>query len=37
MTDADIAEFIGYMFAAYATGWGSGYLIYSWKRLTDFI
>lgn len=37
MGDPEIAEFIGYMFASYATGWGSGYLIYTFKRLLDFV
>lgn len=34
---ADIAEIIGYLMAAYASGWGSGYLLLAWKRLTDMI
>lgn len=37
MTEADVLEVIAYMFSAYATGWGSGYLIYAYKRLMDYI
>jgi Na+(H+)/acetate symporter ActP len=37
MGAAEIAEFSGYLFAAYASGWGSGYLIYAFRRLVDFV
>ncbi len=33
----EIAEMTGYMFACYASGWGSGYLIYAFRRMVDYI
>ena len=37
MTDADIQQYVGFLFLAYATGWGSGYVIYVFRRATDFL
>ena len=37
MIEADVLEFVGYCFAAYATGWGSGYLLYVFRRALDFV
>lgn len=33
MTEADFVEMSGYLFSAWVTGWGSGFLIYSLRRL----
>lgn len=35
MSEADVLEYIGYLFVAYATGWGSGFLILTFKKATD--
>lgn len=37
MTETDVAEFIGFMITAYVGGWVSGYLIYVFKRITDYL
>lgn len=37
MTAADVAEYIGYLFLAYASGWGSGFLFYGFKRALDYL
>lgn len=35
MSGAEVLEYIGYLFLAYSTGWGSGFLILSFKKLSD--
>ncbi len=37
MTEADVVEFVGYLFGAYATGWTSGYFVLTLKRAFDVI
>jgi hypothetical protein len=35
MNDSDVLEFLGFLFFAYATGWGSGYALLVFKKIGD--
>lgn len=37
VTSADVAIYVGALFSAYATGWGCGFVIYAFKRSSDFL
>lgn len=37
MNEADALEFLGYLFAAYASGWALGFLQMAFKRYTEIL
>jgi len=37
MSSPDVIQFLGFLFIAYATGWGSGYMVLVFKRTMDLI
>jgi hypothetical protein len=37
MTESDALELLSALFGSYVIGWGSGYLIYFFKKLTGYI
>lgn len=37
MTSADVAIYVGALFAAYSAGWGFGFVVYSFKRASEIL
>lgn len=35
MSEADVIEYVGYLVGLYAIGWASGFLLLTFKKLTD--
>tara|TARA_B100000287_G_scaffold421719_1_gene462757 strand:+ start:263 stop:376 length:114 start_codon:yes stop_codon:yes gene_type:complete len=37
MTESEIAVYLGSLFGSYVIGWGAGVLIYTFKKLSEYI
>lgn len=37
MSEADVVEFVGFLFVAYAGGWVSGFLILTFRKFAELI